>query len=132
MAASGAATGVTGNVVCATNFATYIINVYEWTATWTSDFFPTEVFGGTEVGHTNYRGMYQVEGTIKGFVPNVAFPHADMAVGDAAATITLTERTGKTWTGTGFINDVQVTVNRRTGLNEYSAKFISDGDWTGA
>lgn len=132
MAASGAITGVEGTVTFTTNFASYLINVYEWTATWTSEFFSDEVFGDTVAGHTNYRGMYSVTGSIKGFIPAAIIPHADFAVGKAAANLSLKERSAQFWKGNAHITDVTNTVNRRTGLNEFSANFMSDGDWTGS
>ena len=132
MAISNPITGVEGAAACTTNFATFIVNVYEWSASWTSDMFPAEVFGDTAKGHQNYRGMYSVKGSLRGVVPAVTFPHANLAPGTAAALLTLTERSTKTWSGNAHLNNIQVTVNRRTGLNEFSADFESDGDWAGA
>ena len=132
MAATSPLTGVQGNAVCTTNFATFVVNVYEWTARFESDFFPTEVFGGTEKGHTNYRGMYTVTGTIRGVMAGVQLPMAEFDPGDAPTALTLTERTGKTFSGNAHLHNIQITVNRRTGLNEYTADFTSDGDWTTA
>lgn len=122
--------GVQGNAVItsADLFAVFLVQVHQWTLRWENERFNSDVFAVTNKGHKYYRGMYDVSGTIAGYLDGRAFTTAGFDPGAATSTLTLTERTGATYTGEAHLV-LELSVDRKTGLNAYTANFQGDGDW---
>lgn len=125
--------GALGTAVISGNFSAIIINVYQWTATADNVFFDSRVFDGASNGVQEYRGPYQITGTLSGYldgtVPTVVITH--MNPGAAASTaITLTSFTGRIWTFAGHLHGFSPAVHRYEGLNSYTCQFRSHGSVT--
>lgn len=126
-------TGVTGSVTLNTGtWSASDVNVTEWTANIDNEFFNMNTFGETSSGQLEYRGMYQMTGTITGHlddtVPGVVL--ADIAVGAAASALVLTSSTGRIYTLSAHIHNFRPTVRRTGGLNSYTMDFRSHGTIT--
>ena len=129
-------TGVTGDAVVTGNFSAIIINVSSFDMTIASDLFECGIFDvGDQTAVTNtipqYRGLYTVSGTIRGYFPrDVGVTAAHFEVGATASTeLRLTASTGRLYYGPAHL-DFSFTEERVGGLVAYEAKFQSDGDWT--
>jgi hypothetical protein len=122
--------GVQGNAVITSGdiFAAFVVQVNQWSFHWENERFGADVFGGTNKGHKYYRAMYDVTGTIAGYINGIAFTTAAFDPGIVTATLTLTERTNATYSGEAHLV-LDLSVDRKTGLNAYTATFQSDGDW---
>lgn len=143
--ATGVRHGDQGQVLITTGqpFAVFAVQVTRWEASWDNEYFNQDVFAGTNKGHLNYRGMYDVTGTFEGYFDGRSFVTASFDPGAAAsAKLYLVERSPTLITsgtphpsgsvvleGNAHIN-LRLSVNRATGLNSYTATFKSDGDWT--
>jgi hypothetical protein len=120
-------TGNTGNVVVTVSFAAIIINVTEWTGSIENEFFDRRIFGGPTDFVQEYRGSYQMTGTITGFLDDTAVPViTNFNMGAAVSTFVLTASTAQTYGFDGHVHNFTPSVNRRTGLNAYTANFRSD------
>ena len=123
-------TGNTGSAVITGNFSAIIINVTEWTGSLENEFLDDRVFLTPTDYVTEYRGAYQMTGTISGFLDDTAVVTiAHFHIGAASSTtLVLTASTTQTYTITGaHIHNFTPSVVRRTGLNAYTANFRSTG-----
>jgi len=79
-------------------------------------------------GRSAYMGMYTATGTCQGFLDSVTLPAATAyAAEKIVGTLTLTASTGRTYAFSAFPNNIQLTVNKQTGLNAISFDFKSSG-----
>lgn len=134
MAAKDLAIGNTGNLALAAGdaFSTICdIEIFEWKMNATQERIESTTFTSSSIYRSWYMGTATVTVDIQGHYPSgVAFPTASVAAGrgltsaTAADTLTLTSTTGETVTVRGRINNPKIGVNRRTGLNSLTAKFI--------
>lgn len=127
-------TGVTGNVTIGAGdpFLAIVINVNEWTGSIDNEFFDSRIFDGTGTNAVQeYRGSYQMTGTLTGFLDATAVPVlADFNIGANTSTLTLTASTTRTYIMEAHLHNFTPSVNRRTGLNTYTVSFRSHGNIT--
>lgn len=134
MAAKDLSIGNTGNLALAVGdaFSTICdIEIFEWKMNASQERIESTTFTTTSIFRTWYMGVATVTVDIQGHYPSgVAYPYASVAAGKgvtsatAADTLTLTSSTGDTITVRGRINNPKIGVNRRTGLNSLTARFI--------
>lgn len=128
--------GAAGNAVITAgqSFAVTIINVYQWTATLDNEFFDRRIFGGASDSVQEYRGSYQITGTLSGYLDNGAstiLVESWLAPGATVSTsLTLTQTTSRTWVFPAHLHAFSPAVHRYQGLNAYTCNFRSDGDVT--
>jgi hypothetical protein len=125
-------TGVTGSVAITGTWAASDVNVTEWNGVIDNEFFNMNTFGETSSGKLEYRGMYQMTGSIVGLlddtVPGALL--ADIAVGAAASSLVLTSNTGRIYTFSAHIHNFRPAVKRTGGLNSYAMDYRSHGTIT--
>lgn len=125
-------TGTTGSVAITGTWAASDVNVTEWNGVIDNEFFNMNTFGETSSGKLEYRGMYQMTGSIVGHLDDTA-PGAilaDIAVGAAASALVLTSSTGRVYTFAAHIHNFRPVVKRIGALNSYTMDYRSHGTIT--
>jgi hypothetical protein len=126
-------TGNTGSVTigAADPFLAIIVHVTEWTGSIENEFFDRRIFAAATDYMQEYRGAYQMTGTITGFLDGTVLPAiGDFSIGAGRSTLTLTSNDSQTYVMEAYLHNFTPSVNRRTGLNTYTANFRSYGNIT--
>ena len=129
-------TGSTGSVTIAAGGAADVINVnlYEWTMNIANEELDATVFATSHQGTNTILGKHKVTGRLRGYFPTLSnFAITDFAGNRASATATfVTDVPGITAQSIPIgvhLNNIDITVNKQTGLNVLDASYVADGEF---
>ena len=126
-------TGSTGAVAFAlTGVADVVkLNVYEWTMNIANEELDSTVFATSHQGTNTVLGKHKVTGRLRGYFPTVSnFTVADFAANRASGAATFTTDGAQTIILNVHLNNVDIGINKQTGLNVLDASFVGDGEFT--
>lgn len=111
-----------------------MINVWQWTMDWRRDKNESTVFGEAVNGRKFIPGMYEATINLSGDIDDTAIFDGAVYIPEGTdVTYILTDSVaGTRYTGSAVVESWNVTINRRTGLNGYTATLTSSGDITTA